>query len=180
MYAKQKKKKCNPNTLKPMYLVPALLHVVFVGQKSRQQERWRLTLLNPAVIRWHILWNVCYQLLRFPEPLKPLGTMSVWGFSADRRQTWVERFQNNDRRTCPASSSTALTAPSLMKVWHSLPTLPRDRDIFFRKSSPRSIITFLHCERSCEKGRNSSHHHNYVDHTMTEEKQKCQLCIIAP
>ncbi len=70
-----------------------------------------------------------------------------------------------------------LTAPSLIKVWHSLPTLPLDRDIFFRKSSPRSIITFLHCERSYKKRSNRNHHHNKVDRARIEEKQKCQLSI---
>uniref|UniRef100_A0A0E9XMW2 Uncharacterized protein n=1 Tax=Anguilla anguilla TaxID=7936 RepID=A0A0E9XMW2_ANGAN len=39
-------------------------------------------------------------------------------------------------------------APSFMKVWHSLATLFLEREIFFRKSSPLSTITFLHRDRS--------------------------------
>lgn len=130
--------------------------------------RWRLTLLNPAVIQWHRLWNVCDQLPRSPEPSVRLVMTSVWGFSADGRQIW-ERLQNNDRKT----SFSVLTAPSLMKVWHSFPTLPLERDIFFRKSSPLSIITFLHWERSC--GRNTANITRSV--TLKEKQQRFQSVL---
>lgn len=49
--------------------------------------------------------------------------------------------------------SRILTAPSLMKVWQSFATLVLDIEIFSRKSSPLSSITFLQQDRSWQ-----SHH----------------------
>lgn len=53
-----------------------------------------------------------------------------------------------ERRDGGDTERRELTAPSLMNVWQSFATLFLDMEIFSRKSSPRSSITFLQRDRS--------------------------------
>lgn len=141
----------------------SVLHVVFVGQKSRQPcDRD-----SPCWIRLWFSDIYCKTFVIGCRILQNLQYDSWWRVCEDFLQM-EGRYESVSKITTEKTSSSVLTAPSLMKVWHSLPTLPLERDIFFRKSSPLSIITFLHWERSC--GRNTAN----ITRSITLKERLCQ------
>lgn len=69
-----------------------------------------------------------------------------WPSSRWRSQDFRSSSLTPELLILAAHGSRVLTAPSLMKVWHRSAILFLDRDILLRKSSPLSIIIFLHLE----------------------------------